>query len=101
MVTKNGGAGSNILEKIQLTSDDTGIEFFKSINQFKTLFTDKSISSLNIVLLDETGLQWIPTSNWTCALDFFFYKKYTELLHEKVLLIYSNRCIKNNLIDKY
>jgi hypothetical protein len=83
-VTKNGGAGSNILEKIQLTSDGTGIEFFKNINQFKTRFADKSISALNIVLLDENGLQWIPTSNWTCVLDFFFYEKYTELSHEKV-----------------
>ena len=88
-VTKNGGAGSNILEKIQLTSDGTGIEFFKKINQFKTRFADKSISTLNIVLLDENGLQWIPTSNWTCVLDFFFYEKYTELSHEKIPNIFQ------------
>ena len=31
-----GGAGSNIFEKIQVTSDGTGIEFFESGNQFKT-----------------------------------------------------------------
>ena len=35
-LTLAGGSGSNIIEKIQLTSDGTGIEFFKNINQFKT-----------------------------------------------------------------
>ena len=63
-ITSTGGAGSNILEKIQLTSDGTCIEFFKNINQFKSKFIDKVISNLHIVLLatDENGNQWIPTS---------------------------------------
>ena len=40
---KNGGVGSHILEKIQLTSNGTGMEFLKNINQFKARFADKSI----------------------------------------------------------
>ena len=85
-VTLAGGSGSNILEKIQLTSDGTGIEFFKNINQFKTRFADKNITNINIVLLDENFNQWIPTSTCTCVLDFIFYnyEKYTELSHEKM-----------------
>jgi hypothetical protein len=83
-VTLAGGSGSNIIEKIQLTSDGTGIEFFKNINQFKTRFADKNITNINIVLLDENFNQWIPTSNFTCVLDFIFYEKYTELSHEKI-----------------
>ena len=35
-VTLSAGTESNILDKIELTSDGTGIEFFKNINQFKT-----------------------------------------------------------------
>jgi len=83
-VTLAGGSGSNIIEKIQLTSDGTGIEFFKNINQFKTRFADKNITNINIVLLDENFNQWIPSSNFTCVLDFIFYEKYTELSHEKI-----------------
>ena len=83
-LTLAGGSGSNIIEKIQLTSDGTGIEFFKNINQFKTRFNDKNITNINIVLLDKNFNQWIPTSSWTCVLDFIFYERYTELSHEKV-----------------
>jgi len=83
-VTLAGGSGSNILEKIQLTYDGTGIEFFKNINQFKTRFADKNITNINIVLLDENFNQWIPTSTFMCVLDFIFYEKYTELSHEKI-----------------
>ena len=49
-MTSTGGQCSNILEKIQLTSDGTGIEFFKNINQLKTRFNDKNITNINIVL---------------------------------------------------
>ena len=84
LCTLAGGSGSNILEKIQLTSDGTGIEFFKNINQFKTRFGDKNITNINIILLDENFNQWIPTSTFTCVLDFIFYEKYTELSHEKI-----------------
>ena len=97
-ITKSGGAGSNILEKIQLTSDGTGIEFFKNINQFKTRFADKSISSLNILLLDENGNPWIPTSTWTCVLDFIFYENYKELSHEKNPNLFQ-QMYKNNLTN--
>ena len=71
-----------------------GIEFFKNISQFKKRFADKSISSLNMVLLVENGLQRIPTGNWTCELDFFFYEKYTELSHEKVPNLFQQMCKK-------
>ena len=50
----------------------------------KTRFADKNITNINIVLLDENFNQWIPTSTFTCVLDFIFYEKYTELLHEKI-----------------
>ena len=40
--------------------------------------------NINIVLLDENFNQWIPTSTFTCVLDFIFYEKYTELSHEKI-----------------
>ena len=82
-ITSSGGQGSNTLEKIQLTSDGTGIEFFKNINQFKSKFIDKVIHNLHILLLDENGNYWVPTSSWTCVLDFILYEKYTELSHEK------------------
>ena len=52
-ITTSGGQGSNILEKILLTSDGTGIEFFKNVNQFKSKLIDKVINNLHIVLLDE------------------------------------------------
>ena len=39
---------------------------------------------VNIVLLDENGNQWVPTSTWTCVLDFIFYENYTELSREKI-----------------
>ena len=55
-------SGSNIFEKIQFASDSTGTEFFKNINQFKTRFSDKNITNINIVLLDENYNQWIPKS---------------------------------------
>jgi hypothetical protein len=97
-ITKSGGAGSNILEKIQLTSDGTGIEFFKNINQFKTRFADKSISSLNILLLDENGNPWIPTSTWSCVIDLIFYENYKEMSHEKVPNLFQ-QMYKNNLTN--
>ena len=34
-MTLTGASGSNILEKMQLTSNGTVIKFFKNINQFK------------------------------------------------------------------
>ena len=82
--TKNCYIIWRIREKIQLTSDGTGIEFFKNINQFKTRFSDKNITNINIVLLDKNFNQWIPSRTWTCVLDFIFYERYTELSHEKV-----------------
>ena len=66
-VTSSGGSGSNILEKIQLTSDDKGIEFFKNVQQFKIHFADKNITNINIILLHENFNQWIPTSTFTCV----------------------------------
>ena len=48
-ITSYGGQGRNILEKIQLTSDGTGVEFFKNINQFKSKFIDKVINNLHIL----------------------------------------------------
>ena len=83
-ITSSGGQGSNILEKIQLTSDGTGIEFFKNVNQCKSKFIDKVRNNLHKVLLDENGNYWVPTSAWTYVLDLIFYEKYTELSHEKL-----------------
>jgi hypothetical protein len=81
----NNGRGCAVLEKIQLTTDSTGIEFFKNINQFKSRFFDKGITNLNIVLYDENGNQWSPSSNWSCVLDFIFYEKYYDTSTEKTI----------------
>ena len=44
---------ANVLAKIQLTTDSTGIEFYSNMTSFKTRFYDTNITSLHIVLYNE------------------------------------------------
>ena len=60
-------------------------------------FMTKSGGS-NILLLDENGNPWIPTSTWTCVLDFIFYENYKELSHEKAPNLFQ-QMYKNNLTN--
>ena len=52
----NNMQGQNILAKIQLTTESTGIEFYSNLTSFKSRFYDTNISSLHIVLYDEDFL---------------------------------------------
>ena len=72
----NNMQGQNVLQKIQLTTESTGIEFFSNLSNFKSRFYDTNISSLHIVLYDEDFLPWTPSSDWSCVLELTFYEKY-------------------------
>ena len=68
--------GANVLAKIQLTTDSTGLEFHRDVTSFKSRFYDTNISSLHIVLYDEDFNPWTPSSDWSCTLEFTFYEKF-------------------------
>ena len=72
----NNMQGQNVLQKIQLTTESTGVEFFSNVTSFKSRFYDTNISSLHIVLYDEDFLPWVPSSDWSCVLELIFYEKY-------------------------
>ena len=76
-LAKNNMQGQNVLAKIQLTTESTGIEFYSNLTSFKSRFYDTSISSLHIVLYDEDFLPWTPSSDWSCVLEFVFYENTT------------------------
>ena len=75
-LNKNNTGGANILAKIQLTTDSTGIEFYNNLTSFKTRFYDSNISSLHIVLYDEDFNLFVPQSDWSCVLEMTFFEKY-------------------------
>jgi hypothetical protein len=77
-INSGNGRGSNVLAKIQLTTDGTGIEFYTNQQNFKCKFMDKRIPFIQIVLYDEDGHQWTPASDWSCVLDLIFYEKYND-----------------------
>ena len=68
--------GANVLAKIQLTTDNTGIEFYNNLTAFKSRFYDTNITQLHIVLYDENFVPWIPLSDWSCVIEMTFYEKY-------------------------
>ena len=68
--------GANMLAKIQLTTDNTGIEFYNNLTSFKSRFYDTNITQLHIVLYDENFVPWIPLSDWSCVIEMTFYEKY-------------------------
>ena len=72
----NNMQGQNVLAKIQLTTESTGIEFYSNLTSFKSRFYDTHIYSLHIVLFDEDFLPWTPSSDWSCVLEMSFYEKY-------------------------
>ena len=73
--TTNTG-GANVLAKVQLTVDSTGIQFYENVTSFKPRFYDTNISSLHIVLYAENFQPWIPSSDWSCVLEMTFYEKF-------------------------
>ena len=75
-LNSNNTGGANVLAKIQLTTDSTGIEFYNNLTSFKTRFYDTNITQLHIVLYDEDFNKWVPLSDWSCVLEFTFYEKY-------------------------
>ena len=72
----NNKGGANVLGKVQLTTDSTGIEFYNNLTSFKTRFYNTDISSIHFVLYDEDFNQWVPLSDWSCVLELMFYEKY-------------------------
>ena len=45
--------GANVLAKVQLTTANTGIEFYNNLTAFKTRFYDTNVTQIHIVLYDE------------------------------------------------
>jgi len=87
----NNMQGQNVLAKIQLTTESTGIEFYSNLTSFKSRFYDNNISSLHIVLYDEDFLPWTPSSDWSCVLEMTFYEKYDVATKTKPKnLLFSN-----------
>ena len=87
-LNSNSIGGANVLAKIQLTTDSTGIEFYNNLTSFKTRFYDTNIASLHIMLYDENFNPWIPLSDWSCVIEMTFYEKYdltTKLKTENLL----------------
>ena len=66
--------GANVLAKIQLTTSNTGFEYYNNLTQFKSHFYDTNITQLHIVLYDEGFNPWTPLSDCFCVLEFFFYE---------------------------
>ena len=89
-ITDNNG-GANVLAKIQLTTDSTGIEFYNNLTAFKTRFYDTNLSSVHIVLYDENFNPWVPQSDWSCVIEMTFYEKYNLTAKQKTNnLLFSN-----------
>ena len=90
-LTQSNTGGANVLAKIQLTTSDTGIEYYNNLTQFKSRFYDTNITRLHIVLYDENFNIWTPLSDWSCVLDFHFYEKYDlQTKMKQQHLLFSN-----------
>ena len=90
-LTKSNTGGQNVLAKIQLTTSDSGIEYYNNLTQFKSRFYDTNITQLHIVLYDENFNVWVPLSDWSCVLEFFFYEKYDlQTKMKQQHLLFSN-----------
>ena len=90
-LTQSSTGGANVLAKIQLTTSDTGIEYYNNLTQFKSRFYDTNITRLHIVLYDENFNIWTPLSDWSCVLDFHFYEKYDlQTKMKQQHLLFSN-----------
>ena len=61
---------------MQLTTSQTGIEFYNNVTAFKTCFYNTKLSQILIVLHDEDFNPWVPLSDWSCVLKFTFYEKF-------------------------
>ena len=70
---KNQGRTCNILQKIQVLADSTGINFFSNTSGFKTRIFERNITFLHMTLFDEDFLPFSPTSKWSCTINFFFF----------------------------
>ena len=90
-LNSNFTGGANVLAKVQLTTANTGIEFYNNLTAFKTRFHDTNVTQIRIVLYDEDFNPWVPLSDWSCVLEFTFYEKYdlTKKLKSNNLLFSS------------
>lgn len=68
----NNGRGSNVIGKVQFTCANGGVQFFTQVKDFKTRVTDKTISMLNVQLLDENYKAWVPEQQYNFTLEFTF-----------------------------
>ena len=75
-LNSNFTGGANVLAKVQLTTANTGIEFYNNLTAFKTRFYDTNVTQIHIVLYDEDFNPWVPLSDWSCVLKMTFYEKY-------------------------
>ena len=82
-LNSNFTGGANVLAKVQLTTANTGIEFYNNLTAFKTRFYDTNVTQIHIVLYDEDFNPWVPLSDWSCVLEMTFYEKYDLTTKQK------------------
>ena len=82
-LSSNNKGGTNVLAKVQLTTSQTGIEFYNNLTAFKTRFYDTNLTQIHIVLYDKDFNQWVPLSDWSCVLEMTFYEKYDLTTKQK------------------
>lgn len=81
------GRNSNILAKIQMNSDQSGIDYYNNTTNFKSKINTNRIDMLNITLYDDNWNVYIPTHDWTCTLELEFYenKNATESILARIM----------------
>jgi hypothetical protein len=70
---ENQGRSCNILEKIQMTADVTGINFFENATGFKTRISERTLAFLHLQLFDEDFMPWAPKGKWSAVVEFYFF----------------------------
>ena len=70
---ENQSKSCNILEKIQMTADVTGINFFENAPGFKTRIFERNLTFLHVQLFDEDFVPWEPSGKWSAAVEFYFF----------------------------
>ena len=63
LLNSNNTGGANVLAKIQLTTDSTGIEFYNNLTSFQTRLYDANETRLHIIPYDKDFIPRVPLSN--------------------------------------
>ena len=75
---KNQGKICNILAKIQMVSNQSGIDYYNNVTNFKSKISTNRIELLHIQLYDDNWNYYIPQHDWAAMLELEFYDD-TEL----------------------